>query len=76
MPMSEVTAAAATIGQTVDAELAVLKARVAVIEAKASTDWSKVKAWVSTNWPHAVTWLTSGAVAVKLGLLADVAKVL
>ena len=74
--MSEVTVAAATIGQDIDKEVAVLKARVAVIEAKASTDWAKVKAWVGTNWPHAVTWLTSGAVAVKLGLLADVAKAL
>ena len=74
--MSEVTAAAATVGQDIDKEVAVLKARVAVIEAKASTDWAKAKAWVGTSWPHAVTWLTSGAVAVKLGLLADVAKAL
>ena len=74
--MSEVTVAAATTGQDIDKEVAVLKARVAVIEAKGKTDWAEAKAWVKTNWPHAVTWLTSGAVAVKLGLLADLAKVL
>lgn len=74
--MSEVTAAAATIGQEVDKEVAVLKARVAVLEAKAKTDWAEVKAYVKANWPHAVTWLVSGATAVKVGLLADVAKFL
>ena len=74
--MSEVTAAAATIGQDLDKEVAVVKARLAVLEAKGKTDWAEVKAWVGANWPHTVTWLTSGAVAVKLGLLADVAKAL
>lgn len=74
--MSEVTAAAATVGQTVDAEIAVLKARLAVVEAKASTDWAAVKAYVKANWPHAVTWLLAGASAVKSGVVADVVKLL
>lgn len=71
-----ITVAAATIGQDLDKEVAVVKARLAVLEAKGATDWAAVKAFVKANWPHAVTWLTSGAVAVKLGILADVAKVL
>jgi hypothetical protein len=70
------TAASATIGQTVDAELAVLKARVAVVEAKVSTDWADVKAWVKTSAPHFVTWALAGATAVKAGVLADVVKFL
>lgn len=74
--MSEATVAAATLGQDIDKEVAVLKARVAVIEAKASTDWAKVKALVKANWPHAVTWLLAGASAVKAGVLADVVKLL
>jgi hypothetical protein len=52
---------AETIGQTVDAELAVVKARLAVLEAKASTDWAKVKAAVKANVPHYVTWAALGA---------------
>lgn len=63
--MSEVTAAAASIGQSVDAELAVVKARLAVLEADASTDWTKVKAWVSSNWPHFVTWLAVSGLSVS-----------
>lgn len=61
-----------TIGQTVDAELAVVKARIAVLEADAKTDFAKVKAWVAANWPHFVTWVGAAAVAVKL----DVFKIL
>lgn len=74
--MSEVTAAAATAGQELDKEVAVVKARLAVLEAKGKTDWAKVKAFAAANWPHVVTWITSGAVAVKLGLVADVVKFL
>ena len=54
--MREETTVSDSIGTTIDAELAVLKARLAVIEAAASTDWAKVKASVKRNIPHAVTW--------------------
>jgi hypothetical protein len=69
-------AVAATIGQSVDAEIAVLKSRVAVIEASAKTDWSDVKQWFSTNWPHFVSWATGVAVAAKVGVFADLAKLI
>ena len=67
--MSEVTAAAATIGQTVDAEIAVL-------EAKGKTDWAEVKAWVGANWPHFVTWASAALVVVKTDALSVVGKLL
>lgn len=58
-----------TIGATIDAELAVVKARVAVLEAGVKTDWAKAKAWLASNWPHFVTWASGAALAVKLGAL-------
>ena len=46
-----------TLGQTVDAELAVVKARLAVLESAVVTDFSVAKAWVKSNWAHIVlTW--------------------
>lgn len=52
-----------TIGQTVDAELAVVKARIAVLEADAKTDFSKAIAWVKANALHIVlTWPASVSV--------------
>jgi hypothetical protein len=65
-----------TLGIRLDAEINALKARLAVIEADAKTDWSAVKAWVKTNAPHFVTWALAAGTAVKVGLLADVAKFL
>ena len=50
-----------TLGQAIDADLAVVKARLAVLEAKASTDWAKVKASVKSNFPHFVSWAGIGA---------------
>lgn len=64
-----VTPAPTTIGQTVDADLALVKARLAVLEADAKTDWSDVTAWVKANWPHFVTWGMGVAGAIKLGVL-------
>ena len=49
-------AAFTTIGSSIDAEIVVLKSRIASLESAAKTDWSAVKQWVKTNWPHAVTW--------------------
>ena len=69
-------AASPTVGQSIDAEIVVLKARVAAVEAAAKTDWSDIKAWVKTNWPHFLTWASTAAVAAKVGLFADIAKII
>ena len=53
-----------------------LKARVAALEGDASAFWTKQITWLKANWPHLVTWATSATVAVKLGVLADIAKIL
>jgi hypothetical protein len=74
--MSEATVAAKTVGQDLDAELAVVKARIAVLEADAKTDWSAVKAWVSANWPHFVTWASAALVVTKTDALSVVTKLL
>ncbi len=70
------TPATASLGQTIDADVAALKARVAALEGDASAFWTKQLAWLKANWPHLVTWATSATVAVKLGVLADIAKIL
>ena len=67
---------AASLGQTIDADVAALKARVAALEGDASAFWTKQITWLKANWPHLVTWVTSATVAVKLGVLADIAKIL
>jgi hypothetical protein len=69
-------AASPTVGQSIDAEIVVLKARVAAVEAAAKTDWSDVKAWVKTNWPHFVGWASTAVVAAKVGVFADIAKII
>lgn len=66
----------ATVGQTIDADVAALKARVAALEGDASAFWTKQITWLKANWPHLVTWATSATVAAKLGVLADIAKIL
>lgn len=59
-----------TLGSSIDAELAVVKARLVLLEADAKTDWSKVKAWFGTNWAHLVSWAGVGSLVVdKFGLL-------
>lgn len=58
-----------TVGQVVDADVAALKARVAALEADATTDFAKVKAWVKTNWPHFITYAGIAGLAVKDGVL-------
>lgn len=54
-----------SVGQEIDAEFAVLKARVALLESDAKTAWADVVAWVKAQWPHFVTWAGTAAVAVK-----------
>lgn len=63
--------AAPTVGQSIDAEIVVLKARVAAVEAAAKTDWSDVKAWVKANWAHFVTW---SALAASSPVVTDLVK--
>lgn len=62
--MTEVTQA-----DLVKAEIELLKAKIAKIEADAKVDFAKVKAWFGTNLPHFVTWAGGAALAVKLGAL-------
>lgn len=63
--------AAPTLGQEVDAEIVLLKARVASIEAAGKTDWADVVAWVKSNWAHFVTW---AALAASSPIGLDVLK--
>lgn len=58
-----------TVGTEVDAGIAAVEARIAKLEAVGKTDWAKVKAWVSANWPHFVTWAGAAVAAVKVGLV-------
>jgi hypothetical protein len=52
-----------TIGATVDAEIAVLKAKIAVIEAAAKTDWAAIVTWVKSSFLHIVlTWPAAAVV--------------
>lgn len=53
---------AATIGQTIDADVAKLKALGVKFETSTS-------AWFKANWPHIVTWATLGS-----GTVVAVAK--
>jgi hypothetical protein len=64
-----VAAVSATVGQSIDAEIVVLKSRLASLEASAKTDWSKAVAWAKSNWAHIA--LTYPAAAT---ILAPVVK--
>jgi hypothetical protein len=73
-PSSATPASAAptpTVGQSIDAEITVLKGRLAKLEASASTDWAVLKQWVKTNWAHFVTW---GALAASSPVVTDIVK--
>jgi hypothetical protein len=67
-------AASATLGGTIDAEIVVLKSRLAAIEAAGKTDWTAAVAWAKANWAHiALTWPAAATVltpAVKTLLKA------
>jgi hypothetical protein len=64
-------AASPTIGAAIDAEITLLRARVAAIEAAGKTDWANVKAWIKSNWAHFVTW---AALAASSPVVTDVVK--
>ena len=61
--------APSTLGGQIDAEITVLKSRIAAVEASAKTDWSKAIAWAKSNWAHIA--LTYPAAAT---ILAPVVK--
>lgn len=67
-PTPTAAPASVSLGAKLDAEIAVVHARLAVLEADAKTDYAKVKAWLGANWPHFVTWAAGAAAAVKLGV--------
>ena len=68
-------AVSATVGQELDAEITVIKARLALIEASAKKDWSVAIAWAKSNWAHIV--LTWPAAATILGpVVKDLLKAL
>ena len=54
----------ATFGQSVDAEIASLKGRLAQLESAGKTDWTKAVAWAKSNWAHII--LTYPAAATIL----------
>ena len=64
-------AASATLGQSIDAEIVSVKARLAAVEAAGKTDWADVKAWVKSNWAHFVTW---ASLAASSPVVVDVIK--
>lgn len=69
-PTSATSASApSTLGGQIDAEITVLKSRIAAVEASAKTDWSKALAWAKSNWAHIA--LTYPAAAT---ILAPVVK--
>lgn len=69
-------AASPTLGAAVDAEITLIRARIAALEATGKTDWADVVAWVKTNWPHFVSWASGAVIAAKVGVFADIAKLI
>lgn len=55
-----------TVGQTIDADVAVLKAKMAALEAAAVAKEHALVTWVKTNWPHFVTWVSTALMGLKL----------
>ncbi len=49
-------AASPTFGAQVDAEIILLKSRVASLERAGKKDWAKFVAGLKSNWAHFVTW--------------------
>ncbi|MGO8974864.1 MAG: hypothetical protein ACLQNV_15235 [Steroidobacteraceae bacterium] len=66
--------AAPSLGQTVDADLVALKARITALEGNASAFWTKQVTWLKTNWPHLVTIGLAGLTAVKTDALSILVK--
>lgn len=69
-----VAAPAASLGQSIDNEIAALKARVVTLEGNVKTFWTKQWNWLKANWPHLVTWGLSAVSVVKSGVLSSILK--
>jgi hypothetical protein len=67
--MTNIPPVTQTVGQKLDAVLAEIKTGAVSVETAAVSDFAKAKAWVATNWPHFVSWLSIGWVAFKVGAL-------
>jgi hypothetical protein len=62
-----VPAVSPTFGQAVDAEIVLLRGRVAALESAGKADWAKLKAWAKSNWGHLVlTWPAAGTILVPV----------
>jgi hypothetical protein len=46
-----------TLGQSIDAEITIVKPRIAALELAGKSDWAAFKARVAKDWPHFVTWI-------------------
>jgi hypothetical protein len=57
---------AETLGQSVDADLAAIKAHLAALEAKAAAEEKALSTWFKNNWLHIVN---AGGVAVTVAKL-------
>jgi len=55
-----------TIGQTVDADIAAIKAHLAALEAKAAAEEHAVSTWFKSNWLHIVNAGGIAATILKL----------
>ena len=68
-------AASPTVGQSLDAEVVIIKNRIAKLEASAKTDWSVALAWAKSNWAHiALTY--PAAIAILKPVVAGLLKTL
>jgi len=58
---ASVSTGTGSIGASLDAEIVLVKSRIAKLEAAGKTDWANVVAWVKSNWAHFVTWAALAA---------------
>ncbi len=67
--------APSTLGGQIDAEITILKSRIASLESAAKTDCSKAVAWAKSNWAHiALTY--PAAVTILAPVVKDLLKAL
>ena len=65
------SAVSPTLGQSIDAEIVILKSRLATLESAGKTDWAALKARISKDWPHVVTWVS---LAASSPIVIDIVK--
>ncbi len=74
-PATSPASAPTSLGWQIDAEIVLLKSRIATLETAAKTDGNKAIAWVKTNALHiALTW--PAAVTVLKPVVVDLLKFL